>query len=206
MKTFRHIPKTHWTLIWLYAIYLFNTVDYLEADLQTYHTQVGSSITFVDLEDITLFSGGEWWLQNPLCHKTKGYCRLCRINYKTSNDPIVEYKLINPLADLFNHTCNKTALHIYNISIYAANTTYRLLKTDGKKNSTTYYYLTVLAKIPITYVQYVTTPSLDKNFNSLKFSGSNFTTPIIVTVITAALCTVFGYVCYHRLRKNIRSL
>ncbi|QQL09815.1 RL11 Family [Baboon cytomegalovirus] len=168
-------------------------------------TPVGDSATFSVNSTNTVKV--EWFFQNGLC--STGFCTLCSINYLADHNPVNKHELQHSILHMFNHTCNRTALHIYNITIQNKEMRFKLVQTTSNYYSTynefdKWYCIKSLAHTTSTpHVQTLTTSLSHEHFSQLKSAELGVTTPIVVTVIMGIICTGIGYSFYKFRRQQI---
>ncbi len=162
-------------------------------------TPVGDSATFSVNSTNTVKV--EWFFQNGLC--PTGFCTLCSINYLADYNPVTKHELQHSILHMFNNTCNKTALHIYNITIHNEEMRFKLLQTTYNKLEKCYCIKSVAHTTSTPHVQTFTASSLHEHFSHLQSTDLGVTTPIVVTATLGIIFTAIGYSFYSRRRRRM---
>ncbi|AEQ32086.1 hypothetical protein KM472_gp009 [Cynomolgus macaque cytomegalovirus strain Ottawa] len=107
-----------------------------------YSVPAGNDVTLVDFLNTTGFRDGTWYFT-----KSEGHCQemsalanrrqLCRLYYHTREHHTIQ--LIKACKDVFQYSCNMTALHIHNITEFTP-VDYSLTKIYNNGTTTTQYY------------------------------------------------------------------
>ncbi|QQL09642.1 RL11 Family [Baboon cytomegalovirus] len=195
---FFNIVSKQSVTIWSCCIYLFQKAIYLKAS-QTFWVPVGGSVTFVDLNftENAQFHVGRWYIVDNACdwtHFTSAKCKLCEVDYDAEDShKINRYALSKYYEGTFNHTCNLTALHLYNITTETPKT-YKFVK-ERTSNKTYLYYLNITTCRNSPHQTSSLAPITAKHTNT---EHTSFIVPVIIFVVIALVAGCLYYRYTHK--------
>ncbi|QQL09817.1 RL11 Family [Baboon cytomegalovirus] len=181
--------------IWFCYIYLWKKTTCVK-DSQTFWVPVGGSVTFVDLNvtENTQFHVGRWYIAGHNCNLMllkPIECKLCEVDYDAQDGhKINQYTLSKYYKETFNHTCNLTTLHLYNITTETP-TTYKFVK-EKTSNQTYFYYLNITTCRNSPHQTSSLAPITEKHTNT---EHATFIVPVIISVVIALVagCLYYRY-------------